>query len=311
MRKALIVGIDNYTSAPLKTCVNEAKTLSELLKINEDGSPNFCIELMVDPPKKITKATLKKNIIKLFDGDCDVALLYFSGHGLINSFGGFLVTPDYKKYDEGISMNDILTYANKSDVKNKIIILDCCHSGAFGVINSLSENVAVINEGVTILTASASSETALEGVFTTLLIDSLRGGAADLRGEITPGSVYAYIDQALGPWSQRPIFKTNVSKFISLRTTEPQVSSSTLRKLTSYFQKSKDEHKLDPSYEHEHVSVDKVKSLIFKDLQQLEGVGLVVPVDEEHMYYAAINSKACRLTALGRHYWRLVSEGKI
>jgi len=43
----------------------------------------------------------------------------------------------------------------------------------------------------------------------------------------------------------------------------------------------------------------------------MEGVGLVVPVSEEHMYYAAINSKSCRLTALGGHYWRLVNQKKI
>ena len=30
----------------------------------------------------------------------------------------------------------------------------------------------------------------------------------------------------------------------------------------------------------------------------MEGVGLVVPVGEEHMYYAAMNSTACKLTAL-------------
>ena len=35
---------------------------------------------------------------------------------------------------------------------------------------------------------------------------------------------------------------------------------------------------------------------VFKDLQKMEGVGLVVPVDEEHMYYAAMNSTACKLT---------------
>jgi len=35
------------------------------------------------------------------------------------------------------------------------------------------------------------------------------------------------------------------------------------------------------------------------------------PVGEEYMYYAAQNSKSCKLTALGYHYWRLVKEGKI
>ena len=50
---------------------------------------------------------------------------------------------------------------------------------------------------------------------------------------------------------------------------------------------------------------------IFKDLQKLEGVGLVIPVGEEHMYFAAKNSKSCRLTALGYQYWRLANEKKI
>ena len=46
-------------------------------------------------------------------------------------------------------------------------------------------------------------------------------------------------------------------------------------------------------------------------LQKLEGIGLVVPVGEEHMYFAAMNSKACELTAVGKQYWRLVKEGRI
>ena len=50
---------------------------------------------------------------------------------------------------------------------------------------------------------------------------------------------------------------------------------------------------------------------VFKDLQKMEGVGLVLPVSEEHMYYAAMNNKSCRLTALGGHYWRLVDQKKI
>ena len=48
--------------------------------------------------------------------------------------------------------------------------------------------------------------------------------------------------------------------------------------------------------------------LVFKDLQKLQSVGLVVPVDSEYMYFAAMESKACRLTALGNHYWRLVKD---
>ena len=55
--------------------------------------------------------------------------------------------------------------------------------------------------------------------------------------------------------------------------------------------------------------VQKVKT--FKLLQEYVKIGLVVPVDEEHMYYAAMNSKSCRLTAIGYLYWRLASENKL
>ena len=40
-------------------------------------------------------------------------------------------------------------------------------------------------------------------------------------------------------------------------------------------------------------------------------VNLVVPVGETHMYYAAMNSKSCKLTALGVHYWNLVKNNRI
>jgi len=159
------------------------------------------------------------------------------------------------------------------------------------------------------------AESALEvngkGVFTSLVIDALHGGAADLRGHITPGSIYAYVDQALGAWDQRPIFKTNVTRFTSLRSISPPIPLDTLRKLCIYFPAPQDEHPLDPSYEFTESTADPVKVAILKDLQKFVAVGLVVPVDEEHMYFAAINSKSCRLTALGFQYWRLVKEKKL
>lgn len=153
------------------------------------------------------------------------------------------------------------------------------------------------------------------------MINALQGGAADLRGHITPGGVYAYIDQALGPWDQRPVFKTNVTRFTSLRVVPPQVSADTLRKIIDYFPTPNDEYKLDPSYE--ETNTEKVKHIVkepfakpenvsvFKDLQKLQSVGLVVPVNAPYMYFAAIESKACKLTSLGYHYWRLVKEKRI
>lgn len=313
MRKALLIGIDDYPNLPLTGCVNDASILSGVIEKNGDGSPNFSVRLKTNIPKK---SELKGEIVELFDGEGDVALLYFSGHGYLDITGGHIVTPDYEKYDEGVSMEEILTLANKSKIKNKIIILDCCHSGAFGSPEIAGGHISQINEGIVVLTASRNTETAAEidghGVFTGLLLDAIQGGAADLMGRITPGSIYAYIDQALGPWDQRPVFKTNVTNFTSLRTVTPPVSPDVLRKIVEYFPTPETEYSLDPSFEYTNVDVAKPDNVaIFKNLQKFQGVNLVRPVDEGYMYFAAQNSKSCKLTALGYHYWRLVKDGRI
>ena len=71
------------------------------------------------------------------------------------------------------------------------------------------------------------------------------------------------------------------------------------------------EYNLSPEFEYTSPNHDDIKVSIFKDLQAMERVGLVVPVSEEHMYYAAMNSSACKLTALGEHYWDLVKKGRL
>lgn len=315
MRRALIVGVDDYQSAPLSGCVNDANTVATVLGTHGSGSPNFETLLLTSPPNNLSKAQLREALTKLFETECDIALLYFSGHGFVRGGDGYIVTTDATRYDEGIPMTEILSLANNSPVKNRVIILDCCYSGNMGTPAITDSGVAQLAEGLTVLTASRASEVAMEqddgGVFTDLVIAALQGGAADLRGHITPGSVYAYVDQALGAWDQRPIFKTNVTQFTSLRHVPPQVPLETLRKLVNYFPTPQTEHALDPSYEDTEAGYDPNNALIFKDLQKMEGVGLVVPVNEEHMYYAAINSTACRLTALGAQYWRLVRENKL
>ena len=51
--------------------------------------------------------------------------------------------------------------------------------------------------------------------------------------------------------------------------------------------------------------------LKFKLLQKLQSIGFVKPIDEEFMYFAAMHSTGCKLTELGKYYWRLVNEGRI
>ncbi|EPR3147607.1 caspase family protein, partial [Campylobacter jejuni] len=45
MRRALVVGIDEYKDFPLEGCVNDAISLKSVLENNSDGSPNFDVEL--------------------------------------------------------------------------------------------------------------------------------------------------------------------------------------------------------------------------------------------------------------------------
>jgi len=323
MKKALVIGIDNYPKGyKLDGCVNDASQFSELIGWNSDGTPNYDVLKTLNTQKK---TELIKSIKGLFEGDGDSSLLYFSGHGHVDSLSGYLVTPDFEEEDPGVSMNDIIHIANRSKVKNKILILDCCHSGIIGESITSKYETTDISVGVSILTSSTKEQLSYEengqGIFTTLLLDALRGGAADVMGNITPGSVYAYIDQALGAWEQRPVFKTNVNNFTCLRKIEPPIETSILRELPQLFESPAQEYKLDPSFEktnnknfvHQIIEpyTNLENSIIFSKLQKLESVGLVVPINEEHMYFAAMKSQSCKLTNLGLHYWRLATKNKI
>ena len=52
MKKAYIVGIDDYSGHPLSGCVNDANVVSELLSHNADGSPNFDVKIGINVKKK-------------------------------------------------------------------------------------------------------------------------------------------------------------------------------------------------------------------------------------------------------------------
>jgi hypothetical protein len=312
---ALLIGIDDYANAPLSGCVNDATRMSELLRSHHDNSPNFDCRRLLSSEERITRPRLKQAVESLFSKPADIALFFFAGHGTANNLGGYLVTQDAMRYDEGVSMTDVLSFANQSLAREKIIILDCCHSGAFGQVPAVDNNTALLKEGVTVLTASREAEYALEtnsgGFFTSLICNALEGGAADVCGKVTIASIYAYVDEVLGGWDQRPLFKSHVSKLASLRNCLPAVSLEILRLLPRYFKSPTYEYPLDPSYEPDAEPKHPDHEKIFGHLQKLRAARLVVPVDEDHMYYAAINSKACKLTALGMFYWHCVNRGKI
>lgn len=322
MRKALCVGIDSYQyTNDLYGCVNDANSVKSALERNGDGSLNFDVKIIcsTSDTSYITRSKLKDAIEDLFSSESEIAVFYYSGHGSFDTLGGYLCTSEVQRADDGLSLNDIMGIVANSKAQNKVIILDSCYSGA--IANPIEmPNYSLITNGTTILAACGETEYATEenghGVFSSLFVEALYGGAMNLLGEVSPGSIYSYIDRSLGAWEQRPVFKANIKSFVSLRKNTPPIQISELRRIVDFFDTPYEEFALDPTFEPDKHEADikeinKEHEEIFSVLQRYVKLNLVTPVGEEHMYYAAINYKSCKLTAQGQHYWNLVKKNTI
>jgi hypothetical protein len=109
-----------------------------------------------------------------------------------------------------------------------------------------------------------------------------------------------------------------VKRFVSLRTAAPPIPTSDIRRITEFFPSAGYEFPLDPSYEPEMKGrdpgmppPDEENTWKFAILQRYNRLNLLVPIGAPHMWNAAMESKACRLTALGEHYRRLVERNRI
>ncbi len=324
MRRALLIGIDNYSGAnALQGCVDDVRMLRQALEFNGDGTRNFEVEEQLNVP---SSRFAMGQIETLFASDLDVALLYFSGHGNVNSTGSEICFPsdvDSGGYYRGLQMSSIMEIVNRSQSKNKIIILDCCHAGYFGRY-SIDIDSSELRPGVSILSACKGSEVARintvsgHSVFTEALCMALKGAAADYLGNITIGGLYAYVDRFFTVAEQRPVFKTNASEFIPIKKLTPKVPVDLINELTTLFVEDNVEFNLDPSYEETNTPdlIPVLKDPIavsanvvtLKKLQQLVKIGFVEPVGTEFMYNAAMENKSCRLTELGKYYWHLVKK---
>lgn len=329
MRRALVIGINDYENcSSLGGCVRDAVRLAEMLEANGDGSPNFDVRLLTSDKDEVSGGQLNEAIDGLFSAAADVALFYFAGHGTVVNGHGHLVARDGKASSWGVSLTHLIAAANEAHKKrigSTIIMLDSCQSGSAGEAPGLlGDDVAAVGTGVIVLSASHKEGYAEEiggkGVFSNLVVEALRGAGADIMGNVTPASVYSLVDQALGAWDQRPIFKANVQGFVWLRKVPPRVPLETLRDLPKWFPDETYVFRLDPSFEPDRnnvperfrdVPVNEENAAIFKQLQKCNRFGLVVPHEAEHMYDAAMASTGCKLTGLGAHYRQLAIDKRI
>ncbi|MCL1490129.1 MAG: SUMF1/EgtB/PvdO family nonheme iron enzyme [Pseudanabaena sp. Salubria-1] len=211
-RYALLVGISNYNADlnPLPSAVKDVEALRQVLIDPEIGG---FAESDVTVLKNSERILIETAIYQLFANRKteDLLLFYFSGHGVTDSRGDFYLTGLSTRKDAlpptAISSTYIHDEMNKSRSKHQVLILDCCHSGAFskGMTIKGSETVKVLpklgGEGRAILTASDSSQYAFEqkgfelSLYTHFLVEGLKTGAADRDGDgdISVDELYEYV----------------------------------------------------------------------------------------------------------------------
>jgi hypothetical protein len=318
--RALLVGIDDYEYvAQLSGCLRDAQDVAALLEINYDESRHYECRLLPNPQSpKVTRTTLRREWIKLFNNFDGNIVFYFSGHGIFSEFGGYLVTQDSTMDDPGLAMYELLQLANDCNAREVLLILDCCHSGSagdlparkFGIVNQ-----AQIRQGVTILAASRPTENAViskgRSIFTSLLLTALQGGAADIRGYVSVASAYAFIEQSLGPFDQRPLYKSYATCLSPIRRCRPEVDDVLLRKIIEYFPTADSQYQMKPSYESTHPTADPAHVAIFEKFKMYRNARLLRTVNDPDLYYAALHSTFVELTPQGKAYRSFVADRRI
>ncbi len=149
-RDALVVGISTYRHLKsLKAPVQDAEAIARLLETDgefrvmrmpEAIAQGDTLKPTVAETRELSQGQLKQVLKQLFCPDStqvpDTALFYFSGHGLPDDDGfdkGYLATSDTDPNGDrpGISLGWLQNLLWKSPIKQQIIWLDCCNSGAF------------------------------------------------------------------------------------------------------------------------------------------------------------------------------------
>ena len=324
-RRALLVGINHYDHMrSLSWCIDDVLAMRQVLEFHENHDPNFSCRTLLgsepapdapeSPPgrERVTFNRLRLALEELFAFD-EMVLFYFSGHGYQADNGVYLVTQDGIGVLPGILLNDILEMANVSPAREVLLIIDSCYSGALGEPDQARDIANLyLRPGVTLLAAAKSNQQAIEqagrGLFTQLVIGALKGGASDVRGHVSSTSIYAYVEQALGPWDQRPIYKSNAAQLSPIRYCIPDIGDEALRRLPQFFPKPDHHFFLDPSYESTRAEGIPEHIAIFKIFKRYQVARLLRPTFDEDLYFAAIRNHPVELTPMGQFYWQLAKN---
>jgi tetratricopeptide (TPR) repeat protein len=206
-RGALLVAATQYKDAELTRLRWPAADVTSLAEVlgNEAIGGFEVEEPVVNEPSHVVRHKIERFLLS--PARQDVKLLYFSCHGVLSDDRRLhLAMPDTDtEWIGSTAVEDSFVHRmlQRSRARAKILILDCCHSGAFarGLPGKGSNERKIDVErlsgaGLVTLTASKEIEYAyedghfkeLEGapggsVFTKIMVEGLRTGEADLNND--------------------------------------------------------------------------------------------------------------------------------
>jgi len=223
---ALLVGVSAYDDPGLSKLEAPPDDIGALRAVLEDptvGAFDRVVPL-VDQPRDIVMDALHE----LYEDRAadDLVALYFSGHGVVDAGNRFFVavagTRLGRLRQTAVHYRDVHKLMDESPAKGQLVILDCCHAGAFADRARAAAGTTVLRddvlgtagravgagEGRWILAATDATSYAFErdqliasgdrprlGVFTEALIEGLRTGAGPEDAEfVTSEALYAFAE---------------------------------------------------------------------------------------------------------------------
>jgi hypothetical protein len=215
-RHALLIATESYADPGLRRLTapgGDARALAEVLADPEIAG--FEVTTLVDEPHHVVGEAI---------GDFyrdrrrdELTLLYFTGHGVKDDDGSLYLAMANTRRDSlmftALAAGQIDRAMAGSASRQKVLVLDCCYSGAFpaGKLAKAGNDVNTLERfqgrGRAVLTASDATQYSFEGdevsgdaarsVFTRHLVAGLRDGSADLDGDgdITVDELYSYVHE--------------------------------------------------------------------------------------------------------------------
>lgn len=199
-KMALLIGVSEYLPDfnPLPLAAKDVEAIQRVLLHRDLG--NFDnVQLLINPDQ----SAMREAIETLFSyrQRNDLVLLFFSGHGIKDSSGNlhFANKLTRKKHtgelfeSTAVPATFVHRMMNSSRSRHKVIVLDCCFSGAFAENLSAKDDGSIDikeqlgGEGAAILTSSTSTQYSfvLDGtdlsIYTYYFVEGIKTGAADLN----------------------------------------------------------------------------------------------------------------------------------